>query len=43
MTSGNPDAFYSVTCREEGLKMLTVASICTLKREHKKCGHEEVF
>ena len=41
MTSGNPDLFYPVTVEERELKMLTAASIRTLKPGSKKCGNEE--
>ena len=41
MTSENPDTFHPVTDEEKELKILTVASIRTLKRGNKKYGNEE--
>ena len=36
MTSGNPDASYSVTGEDKELEILTAASFLTLKRGNKK-------
>ena len=43
MTSGNPDTFYPVTGEEKELKMLTVASMRTLKHGNKNAETKESF